>query len=887
MVVTRRAPAPVPTSRTNSAQPIPRVKGKAPQDAPEVSSPLASDANHANLSTSVDESRVKGKGKWKNKYKKEKQKRRRGGSTFAELLSRAFLLWFTIYTLTVCPNDEALKSPICRGLHSYRRYVLEPYLLPQLHRALEHPSIAPYVDRATPVIQRSIDTAKPIVIQAHAEWNQRVVPQWKKRVVPQWKKYVDPQLNKYVWPHFARAADQITPYITTALNEYESRLAPQVRLASQKLQTWQHEARPYVILAAHKTYDGYQIAKPYAIPILERIQALLLQLVQLLGEQRRQLVDPHIQKIWEKVKELSSGDTKPVSVASKSFAVSASKASATVSSFVSSLLETSTPLVPAASEAVVGPASSVLPETISEVESIPSPFPSTNPTVTLKDSETRTTRIQSASSVATSASADAVTGVLTTASSATEQLESLASSLSSVGSSVVLEEVIPTISSFIGQSIATPISSISQEAQASAADAASKLGSLADQVTTTIESIASSVVPTILPEQDETQDDFSLDDIYAELGLADIETNDPQSDNEPLEIQEEDEETKAERLRVEKENTARKRADITARHTKWEAQMEDKMASARKELRKNLVASRKAAAAELKQSRQIREELDNLVEDAEKYLKGAEKYLTTMRKDTRSGRTNEEKETMWARVIDKVDKKFEQRLDQTDAVVNGWYMDVVNAELAEVHKLAGEVKEIADAAQGDIGLDYAWLDDVTYHDWQRYHDLERRTENFTALALAIQNGTHPSPPINPVLDGIQDLQTEVQDIVIGFETRLRRIKRSGDRAFGAETPDSDGDSVPSDATVSTLPIEGDAHNGKEEDESPAIPPVTIGRSKEEILSVLDRIAQHEGQATSAPDDKNADPEHVVDDLAQEVIDEGNLASSPASKRDEL
>lgn len=203
-------------------------------------------------------------------------------------------------------------------------------------------------------------------------------------------------------------------------------------------------------------------------------------------------------------------------------------------------------------------------------------------------------------------------------------------------------------------------------------------------MTTTIESIASSVVPTILPEQDETQDDFSLDDIYAELGLADIETNDPQSDNEPLEIQEEDEETKAERLRVEKENTARKRADITARHTKWEAQMEDKMASARKELRKNLVASRKAAAAELKQSRQIREELDNLVEDAEKYLKGAEKYLTTMRKDTRSGRTNEEKETMWARVIDKVDKKFEQRLDQTDAVVDGWYMDVVNAELAEV-----------------------------------------------------------------------------------------------------------------------------------------------------------------------------------------------------------
>lgn len=43
----------------------------------------------------------------------------------------------------------------------------------------------------------------------------------------------------------------------------------------------------------------------------------------------------------------------------------------------------------------------------------------------------------------------------------------------------------------------------------------------------------------------------------------------------------------------------------------------------------------------------------------------------------------------------------------------------------QVMRLREEVKSLAEDAQGDIGLDYAWLDDVTYTDWQRYHDLER------------------------------------------------------------------------------------------------------------------------------------------------------------------
>lgn len=37
--------------------------------------------------------------------------------------------------------------------------------------------------------------------------------------------------------------------------------------------------------------------------------------------------------------------------------------------------------------------------------------------------------------------------------------------------------------------------------------------------------------------------------------------------------------------------------------------------------------------------------------------------------------------------------------------------------------MAAEVREVAEKAQVDLGLDYAWLDEVTYSDWQRYHSL--------------------------------------------------------------------------------------------------------------------------------------------------------------------
>lgn len=163
------------------------------------------------------------------------------------------------------------------------------------------------------------------------------------------------------------------------------------------------------------------------------------------------------------------------------------------------------------------------------------------------------------------------------------------------------------------------------------------------------------------------------------------------------------------------------------------------------------------------------------------------------------------------------------------------------------------------------------------------------SENFLDYCRSVQNGSHPSPPINPVQAAIQELEYEVQDVVVGFETRLRRIKRNGERAFGGVAGDIDIEEQPEDETVSILPIEDDAHKPLVEGESPAIPPVVIGRKPEEIISALSRAAEQGAQVTSVSEDGFQDPEEVVERLVQEAVaDEVVAASSaPTHRHNEL
>ena len=111
------------------------------------------------------------------------------------------------------------------------------------------------------------------------------------------------------------------------------------------------------------------------------------------------------------------------------------------------------------------------------------------------------------------------------------------------------------------------------------------------------------------------------------------------------------------------------------------------------------------------------------------------------------------------------------------------------------------------------------------------------SENFDTLAHSIQKGTVPSPPINPILPILDDLEAEVEDIVTGFETRLRQLKREGSRNLTRE--ETGRSTSASDPEVSILPIvpEGEASGPGVGSE---IPSVIITRSKEEVVDAMRR-----------------------------------------------
>ncbi|RPD76377.1 hypothetical protein L226DRAFT_460530 [Lentinus tigrinus ALCF2SS1-7] len=807
-----------------------------------------------------------------------------GGSTgLVELLFRGFLLWFTIYTLSVCPQDEQLKSPVCRGLSEYRRLVIEPYIIPPIQQALAHPSVAPYIEKAKPYADYAIRTAQPVAARVHQEFDARVVPQWNKRVVPLYYKYAVPQLMKL--------EAQTTPYRSWVEHEYERVLASYVRRTASTLHQLQRKARPYVVLAAEKTYQGYQAARPYARPLWEKVKVVLAQVAAILGEQRRQFVDPHVKKIWEHVKEMSGkpqalsasqlrgSASSQLSKASSRVSQASVKVSSTLSAVVSSAVSGSS-AISSSAVAASDQASSVL-EAVSSSEATPV----AQPTEVIKSSaaeaaESASDALKSTFSAVSSSVSPSISSVVSAASESVVSV--VAAAESAVSAPVSSAEAIPTAASSLAESVSAAASDAASRVASLISSSAIEVASVTvtESIVAPVSEVSDAVPSAVASGNEEAAAEPDPFDILSDPDLEEFRALFDDDDSEAVQSEtpadnEESEQEREERLRARREKTARDRAELDKRHTEWEKKVEDLVANSKKALRKALVAIRKAAVAELKENAEIRKEIESTVEDAEKFLRGAEKYMNNLQRENRK---LEDKRAYWDRVINKLEEKFQDRLRQTEAVVNGWYAGVLEKEVAEVDKVTQAVRDLAENAQGDIGLDYAYLDDVTYHDWQRYHDLIRRSENFTVHAQSIQDGTHPSPPINPVGPAIQELQDEVEDVIHGFNARLRSIKRSGARAFGIPEEEVAEDD---DGSASILPIED-----PEQTESPVdvgVPEqVVIGRGKEEVEAALNRVAELDAQKTSSPDEpeKVKDADAVAQSLKDAVAAEAS-ASSPS------
>lgn len=144
------------------------------------------------------------------------------------------------------------------------------------------------------------------------------------------------------------------------------------------------------------------------------------------------------------------------------------------------------------------------------------------------------------------------------------------------------------------------------------------------------------------------------------------------------------------------------------------------------------------------------------------------------------------------------------------------------------------------------------------------------SNDFRDLAYSIQNGSHPSPPIDPVQDAIQEFHLEVEEIIIGFETRFGHIQRNGRRALGSslggvtsdEDVEQDTGMPQSPDEISILPIPGDESDTAFpilESDFPA-----IGRGKVEVEEALERAAS---AVTGAHDEVPMDDDDDDDDWA--------------------
>jgi hypothetical protein len=95
----------------------------------------------------------------------------------------------------------------------------------------------------------------------------------------------------------------------------------------------------------------------------------------------------------------------------------------------------------------------------------------------------------------------------------------------------------------------------------------------------------------------------------------------------------------------------------------------------------------------------------------------------------------DEKLRKWTQVVTRVEDRFQEKVTELRSRVHNWYREVRDMEVNECLAASGEIKGIASDAQADIGLDYAWLEDVTYDDWQRYHDLMRGREIDSSIGM--------------------------------------------------------------------------------------------------------------------------------------------------------
>lgn len=565
-----------------------------------------------------------------------------------------------------------------------------------VQNALHHPLVSPYT---TPIIK----TMTPAIDRTQKEWNARVVPQWNHRVVPLWRRTVTPAWNIYVAPQIEKAVEVTSPY-QQAVSEKLSPYAAHLQRAALR-------TRPILIKAAFKTYDGYQICKPFLGRVylqLQRIPPVAMDYVfSPLASARRQFVDPHVALLVEKVKELSSGSSKslrsdlepaePEHTPSTVQEAEGSHESVTIE--LAPVPEASNEEPSLASAASIVSASAYLSEPT--VESVPGATYS--PAAQEEDAAAALSSVLASSSapsevvftetaieVETVVVEEVVTQVIVEGS---EVPSAAGQDVPIEVETVVVQEVVtetivevlevpetpavaPVVDGDILTEIATagPAEIATESPKEVAAEQVAPISVPKPHRPSSVPGAASDLKGDIVTDDD-------LEDFVAQLGL---EVEEPEQEaaapvHTPEQVSESPEE-KAAREAAKLTKIADKRKNIVRRHTEWEDKLASAIESQSVVLRRAIIALRKAAVEDLKTNGAVRDVVGTFDSEAQKALRGTRAYITKL-KD--SDKSVDEQTRLWERVLEKVEAKIEGRMKEIEEVVNKWYQETVLAKEEE------------------------------------------------------------------------------------------------------------------------------------------------------------------------------------------------------------
>ncbi|KAG9001512.1 hypothetical protein FRB93_012113 [Tulasnella sp. JGI-2019a] len=222
--------------------------------------------------------------------------------------------------------------------------------------------------------------------------------------------------------------------------------------------------------------------------------------------------------------------------------------------------------------------------------------------------------------------------------------------------------------------------------------------------------------------------------------------------------------------------TADRRSEILRRHAEWERQVKE-MSDARLEAFPEILGRlRVEESSDLVNAKHA----DAMTRDADKALKNMEAFVRKLISGSEDGRTtHEEKVVLLENVVSKVKQRFEDGASVMTGQVVAWLENAQRKELDEIERLVMDVRDLGTTAQGDLGLGYAWLDDVTIQDWARYHGLLDAATDLQAKLTNLASGSDPASPKNVLSEAMRDLQLDLETVVLRFRSDLSAVHQRG------------------------------------------------------------------------------------------------------------